>query len=430
MSDDLVLPVPEVLSATYFVPLSPTDPAAIVDQTASALREHVPGPLGAAAGKMLEAGVVSAGAVPSSAVPPVPEALQRHLGVAEELVRTVGSADSFAAFVVSWPPGWPPVHEAVARACAGAFAAETGMPLVDGFTPLVVAPERALGSLPDAEYQIRLADWVEVSGSPGNVGLWVTTKGLGRFGLPELQALNVPPQHGGPWSRVMLGLASRLLDLWLDALRARNGAAFARVPAEVEIGGDDIAAADGSGTAGGGRVRVRLAFDPASGDHADSFLTVQPPDDHPGSAGEFMSGVCAELFGVREPEVRYIPATQAMRRAVEAARESLPGTRARFLADGLPPGGRLMVKYEIPGDDGSEYPWVYVTSWKDGDKVLGSSADDVLRDRTVRAGRPVVIDAAAIVDWAVWIDGQGIVEGGQTNEIAIRQGMRQNPDGE
>jgi hypothetical protein len=28
----------------------------------------------------------------------------------------------------------------------------------------------------------------------------------------------------------------------------------------------------------------------------------------------------------------------------------------------------------------------------------------VLRDRMVRAERPVVIDAAAIIDWAVWIE--------------------------
>jgi hypothetical protein len=33
----------------------------------------------------------------------------------------------------------------------------------------------------------------------------------------------------------------------------------------------------------------------------------------------------------------------------------------------------------------------------------------------------VVIDAATIVDWAVWMDGPGIVEGGWTNEVALHE---------
>jgi hypothetical protein len=84
----------------------------------------------------------------------------------------------------------------------------------------------------------------------------------------------------------------------------------------------------------------------------------------------------------------------------------------RFLTGDLPPQAWLMVKYEIPAG-GSEYPWAYVTSWKSPEKVLGSSAGDVLTDPVIRAGQPVAIDAATIVDWAVWIDGQGITKAGK-----------------
>jgi hypothetical protein len=42
-------------------------------------------------------------------------------------------------------------------------------------------------------------------------------------------------------------------------------------------------------------------------------------------------------------------------------------------------------------------------------------------DPGIRAGRPIVVDAGAIIDWAIWIDGQGIVEGGLTNVIAQGQ---------
>jgi len=100
----------------------------------------------------------------------------------------------------------------------------------------------------------------------------MTTKGLGRFGLPELQVHNVPPQLGGPWTYALGGLATRLLDLWLDALRRRDGAAFAEVPAEVEVGEADVASAYDTAGRGGGHAAVRLTFDPAPGDHKDSFL--------------------------------------------------------------------------------------------------------------------------------------------------------------
>ena len=68
----------------------------------------------------------------------------------------------------------------------------------------------------------------------------------------------------------------------------------------------------------------------------------------------------------------------------------------------------------------TEYPWAYVNSWADPATVLASSAADAISDPHVRAGRPIVIDAAAIVDWAVWGDWQGIIEGGATNSLALR----------
>jgi len=429
VAENLVLPVQETLSAVYLVPATLPDQA-VKRKIKSALSAHVPDPVGLVARKMLDVGAVRVAVQPSSGLPPVPVALQKHLGVPQELLRAVTGASRFVVSSASWPPGWPPMHESVARACAAALAAEMNVPIVDTFIPKVLAAEPAIAALPGADYKVRLADWVLVFQSADSTGLWMTTKGLGRFGLPELQVHGVPPQLGGPWTYVMSGLASRLLDLWLDALRQRDGAAFAEVPAEVEVSEADVASAYATTGHGDGHARVRLTFDPAAGDHEDSFLTVQPPDEYRGSAGEYMSDVCAALFGSSEPDVRYLARTEAMDQAIRAATEGLPAARERFLMGDLPPQARLMVKYEIPADDGSEYPWAYVTSWKSPEKVLGSSAGDALRDPVVRAGRPVVIDTATIVDWAVWIDGQGIIEGGGTNSMAIRDGAEKCPDGE
>jgi hypothetical protein len=60
--------------------------------------------------------------------------------------------------------------------------------------------------------------------------------------------------------------------------------------------------------------------------------------------------------------------------------------------------------------------------------ILANSADDASVDESIRAGRPIVIDAGTVVDWAVWEDGEGIVEGGETNKVALREGIRGKGD--
>ena len=187
-------------------------------------------PVGIATRMMLDAGAVTVHAMSSSSLPPVPGPLQEYLGVASELVRAVAEASEFVVVRASCPPGWPPMHEWAGRACAAVLASQAGVPLVDTGTPKVLAADAALQTLPGADdARFRLADWMGVFQSAGIGGLWMTTKGLGRFGLPELQVRNVPPQLGHAWTRVLTGLASNLLGTWLNALRDRAEPAFAQL---------------------------------------------------------------------------------------------------------------------------------------------------------------------------------------------------------
>lgn len=429
MADDLILPVPEVLSAIYLVPASlPADAArerardAVPARAASHLRRPVT--------EMLSSPLVTFSAQPASALPPLPAGLQRYLGATAEQVRAVTSAADLVVLRAVGVPGWPPLHEWFARAGAGALAADLGVPLVDAFIPRVMSADQAMVALPDASWQVHLADWVLVLQSAGQLGTWVTTKGLGRFGLPELQARNVPPQLARPAVRLLTGLASRLLTLWLGQLQPGTQQAFAQIPADIEVNTADVARAygasprdDSSGGSprSGGSARVRLSADPAADGHGDSFLTMLPPDDYPASAGEHLAASCAALFGAADPDVRWLAPSEAMEQAISTARESLPGARARLIAGELPPEARLMVKHRIRAADGDEYIWAYVTSWAEPETALGSCADDAVREPRTRAGRPVVIDTGTIIDWAIWTDGQGIVEGGWTNQVALNQ---------
>ena len=72
---------------------------AVKEKVQSALSAHVPGPVGRVAQKMLDVGAVRVAVQPSSGLPPLPVALQKHLGVPEELLR-----GSLPAPAGSWFP--------------------------------------------------------------------------------------------------------------------------------------------------------------------------------------------------------------------------------------------------------------------------------------------------------------------------------------
>ena len=91
----------------------------------------------------------------------------------------------------------------------------------------------------------------------------------------------------------------------------------------------------------------------------------------------------------------------------------------RLLAGELPVHARLMVKYRVAAAGDNEYAWAYVTSWQDQAKALGYAADDAMRDERIRSGRPIVVQASTIIDWAIWTDTGGIIEGGWTNQAGL-----------
>ncbi|WP_213457249.1 DUF2314 domain-containing protein [Rhizomonospora bruguierae] len=418
----LILSVPEVLTATYLVPTAtpPDEPAGAAGRIVDGL---LAGPVRDLALQMLAGPLMSVQTRPADDLPAVPLELLAAFGATDDQLATIRSATHFVEVTAGFRPGWPPAHEWAARATATALAHLLDSVVIDVFAPQVLSVAAATRSLPDSEGRFRLVDWLLVPYSTADTGLWFTTKGMGRFGLLELQTVGVPPQFARAWGATLTGVARRLLRTWGDRLDEPETPAFVEVPDLVTVTGHDVAVAYAdpanadAGAEATGAATVRLTVDPATDPDADSFLTLTPPGGHTGSAGEFFAAVCASLFGATERDVRYARPTDALATAIATAREGLAKARDRFLSDELPRGAHLLVKYGLPaGGDGHEYVWAYVTSWSDPTRVLGASANDADTDPGVRVGRPVVVDAAEIVDWAVWIDGRGIVEGGWTNE--------------
>ncbi|GAA4241409.1 hypothetical protein GCM10022254_70120 [Actinomadura meridiana] len=292
MGEDLTLPVPETLHGTYAVALPEpiADPAdlargEVARRTAPPLRGRVLG--------MLDSPMLSLDQRPASHFPPLPRDLLAAFGAAPSDLAAIDTATHLLAVRAAYRPGHPPAHEWGARAVAGAVGAALGAPVIDVFTPQVLSPGHVARSLPGLDGIVRLTDWMLLPHTPGPHGFFFSTKGLARYGLPELQTENVPSGLVEPWGRLLNGVAFRVLELWLDELRVDQPVAI-DLPETISVGLQDIAAAQGTGDPSRREVAVRLSLDRAP----EPALTVGPARDGP----ETLQALCTALFG--SPESR------------------------------------------------------------------------------------------------------------------------------
>jgi hypothetical protein len=293
LGEHLTLPVPETLYGTYAVALTKPipDPAALAHDEVT---RRTPRPLRELVLGMLDSPMLTIDQRPAGDFPPLPGELLAAYGASPSDLSAVDAAAHVLAVRAAYRPGRPPAHEWAARAVAGALGAAVGSPVIDVFTPQILPQDRLVRSLPEAGGTVRLTDWMLLPHTSGRSGFYFTTKGLARFGLPELQTENVPSRLVEPWGRFLNGLARRLLDLWLDELPAGEQPLVVEIPEIVSVGLRDIAAAQGTEEPMRREVSVRLRLDT----EPRPVLTVLPAEDGP----DRLEALCAALFG--DPERR------------------------------------------------------------------------------------------------------------------------------
>jgi len=414
--ESLTLPVPDSVGAFYAVPTTDAtiDAVGLVAAALGQVEDSLPRPLPQ---PLLQAHRVDD-------LPPLPLDLLAAAGATQAQLARAQAATHLILVTVGGRAGWPPAHEWLARTMAATAAQRHGTDVVDLLANRVLDLATVRTSLPDVDDLVCLADWVSVECWPDRAGYACTTTGLRRFGLPEIQTRATPPNLVDAWGRAMIGLAGQVLAAWRDALAGSPDAAFVQLRPSFTLTAGDVIEANAHTvgrfgpypSAGGPRAAsVRLAFDPGSDTHRhDWFLTVHPPLSWAGAAGEHLADACRVLFGPSPNEIRHATASVLMDRAIATARAGLTDIRGRFEARALDLRQKLLVKYALPTDQGTEYVWAYVTSWRDPFRILATSAADAVYDPRVRAGRPVVVDTAAVVDWAVEDDESRIVEGAWT----------------
>jgi hypothetical protein len=300
MIEAVVIPVPETVLATYVVPL-PEEPADLRALARDGIVADLPAPLRTLVLGLLDSTMVQVDAIPADQAEPLPLALMQAFGADESAVVTVARGQVLAVVQVVFHPGWPPAHEWAARALATGIARHAGAPVVDIFTPRLLTAAAAFATLPDQHGFTRLADWLLVSQSPADHGYWSTTKGLHRFGLPELQAFEVPPELAPAWTRALSGLALALSQWWSDTLDVEDKPAFVELPDPFVFDAGHVALAYGlDPPEDPGTAAVHFELDPSTDPAGDTFLTVMPPREAPVD-GSFVVHVCEQLFGRSTP---------------------------------------------------------------------------------------------------------------------------------
>lgn len=261
----------------------------------------------------------------------------------------------------------------------------------------IVAPLDAASFNPSAHLVVH-----RVQVSSGGVAL--KTRGLARFGVPDIETTTVPPSTAAPLSRILTTVAVQLVS---------RGAS-----ASVHVTLDDVARVSHQPVASlfigeGAPAPVTFALTQTT---LKSVRLVPPGGTGP---EDYVAAVCA-IFG-SEDSVAYIKHDAELLAASNRAKARLADVLTRFARD-RGRGAQLRVKlpFDVPGQKGShEWMWIEVASWTDK-TIRGYLENEPETIPELRAGMSVTGERKDIFDYLVrWPDGRE--EGGETSAILRRR---------
>jgi hypothetical protein len=201
------------------------------------------------------------------------------------------------------PPVSQPDHGQALRAIARAIAEACDGLVYDAWSHQVL-PHDFRHGLEHPEFCLAddwLATFISEGGGPSGerrvtprrAGLQLTTAGLHRFALPELEARSVPVGNVFAAVTLLRCLAVTLLYEHWDWLACNPGASSRHLPDHAWVEGRDVWrywAAEPTVTVGG-RVHVRLQHAGEEGPEALPYLAVGPPSDFAGKPREWWNDV-------------------------------------------------------------------------------------------------------------------------------------------
>jgi len=384
--------------------------------------QHLEDPLKQAVGAFVKRGLVTMTVQPVASLPELPLNLLRYVGLGELEERVVRSA-THAVVVMTQDLNIPP-RAGMWSALSAAFGIAE---MLDGvvFDPdaLRIVDRSAAAGWFSPMGVVAAARHIIVPFSVGESGLgWMTTRGLQKFGLPDLQLLEIPPNLER-LSVLLNSVAQYLIDSGFKAALERHGEIDAlELDSEIGIEPQLVARALARpGTGDGLRgVRIGLRFD---ADAQPPTVTIVRPPDVTLSQAEWLYTV-VEALSEQKSETPIMAKTDSdeMTAAHERAMAEMPEVKQRF-GGGLRPGEVLFMKYGFGTPDGDrEFMWFAVTGWS-GPMVAGQLANEPRQIPTLRLGQEVSIPEGDVFDWMVQRP-DGSHDGGYTSDVAMRYGTR------
>ena len=167
--------------------------------------------------------------------------------------------------------GSPLAHAVAARALAVRLGELLGTAPVDADAARVLDRD---GDMDDGS---GVGEWVSYVASPRPRGYWCTTAGLARFGLPELQTVDMPPAVLDGWEHVLAAVGQHLLNRLRAAFEADPDVTFMDLDVPVQVTATDVAMAHGCSADRHRPFQVHLRFEPRQFDGALDFLTIDAP---------------------------------------------------------------------------------------------------------------------------------------------------------
>jgi len=389
-------------------------PSDIKKSVSLAIEKHAPEPVRELAAKMLESSLIKIEEWRKDRLPPELVTMLEYTGSTSEELKSFREARKFLFIQAVGRPGWPPAHEFGTRAAAASVAMEINSTVVDLYIPASVHIDQAFDNLPPKVGSAKLSNWLKVINSAGDKGLWMTSRGLARVGLPDLQSVDVPPQLENSWSYVMTGLAWKIVKITQPTLHADTKELS--LPAIIEVSDKDIDEAFGKKVTTKSDAAASFHLSLEKGRDGSEYLTIVKPRNDRRTFGEYLADLSRQLMGASEEPVVTTTKTDSMERAMATAISELPKIRDRFLNNKLPKNGKLILKFRVRRGADSEYLWASVTSWKELGEANVFCGNDSAFDPNLRTGKPLTLNLDSVVDWAVMV-GDEIIEGGYTNKV-------------
>ncbi len=324
---------------------------------------------------------------------------------------------------------------AYARALASALP---GGVILDPEYPRLLSLTENRENIP-VDGRIRISEHILVPFSRNQESglVWMTTRGMGRFGLPDLEFRDVPPHLANLLTPVLHGVAQWLSDKAMcETLEiSQTGGKGATEATALHFFADKTIhlseirrayAPDPLSEASlfpdyddiSGESRIRLCIGASGGDIAP-LIRICAPLEAGDDQAIWLNDLLYDLFG-DDDELTVIETEDIEQEAAhQKAKETLSLVRDRY-RDGYCSRAAFHVKYGFQvTDQKREFLWIAVTRWENG-HIRGLLVNEPESDLSLQAGQTVEISESDIYDWLI-VHEDGRTEGDFTNRLLSRR---------